>query len=87
MRSAAASSHAMVAGVADHTRWQWLGADHEKRRPGELSRGVSAQRILRHDVAGHSVGPGAASAAVGIHLALPASPAERRALTDAGEEL
>ena len=62
-------------------------AQREKGRPGELPGRVGAERIFGHQIAGHPVGPGAAAPAVGVHLALPASPAERGAAANVGEQL
>ena len=105
MRSAAASSQAMVAAesrpysIAAVSRRPFDGrsrpaaalgpkaADKEKRGPGERAWGVGAQRVFGHQVAGHSVGPGAAAPALAVHLALPASPAERGAAANVGEQL
>ena len=53
----------------------------------ELPRDVGAERIFGHQIAGHPVGPGAAAPAVAVHLALPASPAERGAAANVGEQL
>ena len=58
----------------------------EKRRFREGPRGVGTEGILGHDIAGHSVGAGAAAAAVAVQLARPASAAERRPQADAGEQ-
>ena len=96
MRSAAASSQAMVFGdsapysiavfpsaPAADVRQRWRARGNPGERPGR----VGAERIFGHQIAGHPEGPGAAAAAVAVHLALPASPAERGALANAGEQL
>src|SRR6476660_5241626 len=60
--------------------------DRQKWRPCELAGSVGAEGVLGHQVAGHPVGAGAASPAMAVHLALPASPAERRAAANVGEQ-
>ncbi len=93
MRAAAASSHAIV--VVDSAPY-WIAEvpdpdatalDGEQGRAGKLAGGVGAEGIFGHQIAGHPVGPGAAAPAVAVHLALAASPAERGAAANVGEQL
>ena len=61
-------------------------ATKRRRATGERAGRVRAERIFGHQIAGHPVGPGAAAPAVAVHLALAASPAERGAAANAGEQ-
>ena len=96
MRAAAASSHAIVAGdsgpyldrgASREPRDGRAAAEGEKGGPGERPGGVGAEGIFGHQIAGHPVGPGAAAPAVAVHLARPASPPERGAAANVGEQL
>src|SRR5688500_9394299 len=71
-------------------RWSGDGGravEGEERGPRELAGRVGTEGIFRHEIAGHRVGPGAAAAAVGVHLARPASPPERAAASNVNEQL